>query len=88
MAKKQIIIKFSHVLHESHIPDKDRQEISKSINEVLESIKKEVISFKGMVEVIESKNGKLSFLSTCKDTHVKDKMNELISHSMPQLRKD
>ena len=88
MAKKQIIIKFSHVLHESHIPDKDRQEISKSINEILESIKNEVISSKGTVEVIESKNGKFSFLSECKDTRVKDKMNELIGHSMPQLRND
>lgn len=63
MTKKQIIIKFSHVLHESHIPNEDRQEISKSINEILESIKNEVISSKGTVEVIESKNGKFSFLS-------------------------
>ena len=88
MEKKQITIKFSHVLHESHIPDEDRQEISKSINETLESIKDEVISCKGTVEVIESKNGSFSFLSTCKDANVKDKMNELISHSMPKLKKD
>ena len=88
MEKKQIAIKFSHVLHESNLPVKDRREISESINEVLESIKNEIISSKGMVEVIESKNGKFSFLSTCNDTELKDKMNELISHSMPQLKND
>ena len=88
MEKKQITIKFSHVLHESHMPDKDRHEISKSINEILESIKNDVISWKGTVEVIESKNGNFSFLSTCKNIQVKDKMNELISHSMPKLKNE
>jgi hypothetical protein len=86
--EKQIVIKFSHVLHESHIPEKDRKEISKNINKVLDSIKNEVISCQGTVEVIESKNGNFSFLSTCKNSGVKDKMNELISHSMPKLKKD
>ena len=88
MEKQQITIKFSHVQHESNLPDSDRREISKNINEVLESIKNEVISFKGTVEVIESKNGNFSFLSECKNTQVKDKMNELISHSMPKLKND
>jgi hypothetical protein len=88
MDEKQITIKFSHVLHESKLPDKDRLQFSEIINGILESIKEDVISSKGWVEVIESKNGKFSFLTACDDAQLKDKMNELISHSMPKLKED
>ena len=86
MNKKQITVTFSHVLHESNLPNKERREISKSINEILEPIKTDVISFGGNVEVIESKNGNFSFLCTCKNIQIKDKINELISHSMPKFK--
>ena len=88
MKEKQIKIKFSHVLHESKLPEKDRRQFSKIINEILEPVKNDVISAEGRVEVIESKKGNFSFLPTCKVTGLKDKMDELISHSMPKLRED
>ena len=88
MKEKQIKIKFSHVLHESKLPPKDRREFSKIINKILEPIRNDVTSAEGTVEVIESKNGNFSFLSTCSNTELKDKMDELISHSMPKLKED
>jgi hypothetical protein len=60
MEEKQIQITFKHVLHESTLPEKDCQEISKSINDTLESIREEIISSQATVEVIESENGTLS----------------------------
>ena len=54
MKEKQIKIKFSHVLHESTLPEKDHRQFSKIINEILEPFKNDVISVEGKVEVIES----------------------------------
>ena len=88
MRQNEIKIKFNHVLHESELPNKDRQEFSKIINKILQPIKNEIIFFKGTVEVIESKNGNFSFKSECKNAQIQDKMNELISHSMPKLKND
>ena len=61
---------------------------AKEINEILKSIKPEVIAFSGTVEVIESKKGNFSFKSMCENIHLQEKMNELISHSMSKLRND
>ena len=87
MEKNQIEIKFSHVLHKSELPDKNRLEVSEEINEILKSIKPEVIACNGSVEVIESKKGNFSFKSTCENIHLQEKMNELISRSMPKTLK-
>lgn len=88
MEEKQIRIKFSHVLHESKLPGKDRREFAKIINGILEPIKNDVISSEGSVEVIESKNGKFSFLTACNNTQLKEEMNKLISRTMPRLKED
>lgn len=70
----------THELYKATPTQQQKDEFSTAVNNILSSIKDEVIGHNGSVEMRESKNGNIDILAHCEITDLQDKMQNLLDN--------